>query len=154
MNHSFHISKVDHTGIAVRSLDESLRFWVDALGFEVLMRDKFPPGEFMTQVIGVPNVGVEVAFLSRGDHTIELCEYSTPEEPKVFAPRPCDIGSFHVCLLTDNVEATLSRVAAAGWTAVGVPQTVAVGPKKGMRVVYVRGPDGTTVEFWQPPREP
>ena len=33
----------------------------------------------------------------------------------------------------------------------GKPQTLKTGPNAGKRVVYVRDPDGTTIEFMQPP---
>ena len=32
----------------------------------------------------------------------------------------------------------------------GKPQTLKSGPNAGKRVVYVRDPDGTTIEFMQP----
>jgi catechol 2,3-dioxygenase-like lactoylglutathione lyase family enzyme len=151
MMKSPHVSKVDHTGITVSSLEDALHFWVEVLGFEILMRDTFAPGEFITQVTGISGAAVELAMVRGGDHTIELLQYSVPEGQQTYKPRPCDIGSMHVCLLTDDIDSMLKRVAAAGWNAVGVTQTVDAGPKKGMRVMYVRGPDGTMVEFWQPP---
>jgi glyoxylase I family protein len=43
----------------------------------------------------------------------------------------------------------LKTVAASGWQAAGQPQTLTVGPNAGKRVIYVRDPDGTTIEFMQ-----
>ena len=56
----------------------------------------------------------------------------------------------HVALLVDDLEAVLARIAASGWKAAGKPQTLKTGPNAGKRVVYVRDPDGTTIEFMQP----
>ncbi len=44
-----------------------------------------------------------------------------------------------------------SAIAVSGWKAAGKPQTLKAGPNAGKRVVYVRDPDGTTIEFMQPP---
>jgi catechol 2,3-dioxygenase-like lactoylglutathione lyase family enzyme len=43
----------------------------------------------------------------------------------------------------------LDTIAASGWKAAGKPQTLKIGPNAGKRVVYVRDPDGTTIEFMQ-----
>jgi glyoxylase I family protein len=45
----------------------------------------------------------------------------------------------------------LARIAASGWTTAGKPQTLTSGPNAGKCVVYVRDPDGTTIEFMQMP---
>ena len=65
--------------------------------------------------------------------------------------RPCDVGSVHIALTVDNLEAVLSAIAASGWKTAGEPQMLKSGPNAGKRVVYVRDPDGTTIEFMQPP---
>jgi len=51
----------------------------------------------------------------------------------------------------DDLDAILNTIAASGWKAAGEPQTLTVGPNAGKRVVYVRDPDGTTIEFMQLP---
>jgi catechol 2,3-dioxygenase-like lactoylglutathione lyase family enzyme len=66
--------------------------------------------------------------------------------------RPCDLGAVHVALIVDDLDAVLERIAASGWKAAGTPQTLTVGPNAGKRVVYVRDPDGTTIEFMQMPK--
>ena len=67
--------------------------------------------------------------------------------------RPCDVGSVHVAFTVDNLDAVLQKIAASGWKAAGKPQTLTKGPNAGKRVVYVRDPDGTTIEFMQIPKE-
>ena len=54
-------------------------------------------------------------------------------------------------LTVDDLDVILETIAASGWKAAGEPQTLTVGPNAGKRVVYVRDPDGTTIEFMQPP---
>jgi catechol 2,3-dioxygenase-like lactoylglutathione lyase family enzyme len=54
-----------------------------------------------------------------------------------------------VALVINDLEAVLERIAASGWKAAGNPQTLQSGPNAGKRVVYVRDPDGTTIELMQ-----
>ena len=90
-------------------------------------------------------------FSKRPGHKIELLEYLAPPDRKQHVDlRPCDVGSVHVALTVDNLDAVLSTIAASGWKAAGKPQTLKTGPNAGKRVVYVRDPDGTTIEFMQP----
>ncbi len=58
----------------------------------------------------------------------------------------------HVALLVDDLDAVLKTITASGWKAAGKPQTLTSGPNAGKRVVYVRDPEGTTIEFMRPPR--
>ena len=85
-------------------------------------------------------------------HKIELLEYLAPSDRKHVDLRPCDVGSVHVALIVDNLDAVLDTIAASGWKAAGKPQTLKSGPNTGKRVVYVRDPDGTTIEFMQSPK--
>jgi catechol 2,3-dioxygenase-like lactoylglutathione lyase family enzyme len=57
----------------------------------------------------------------------------------------------HVALLVEDLDAVLTQIAASGWKTAGKPQTLSTGPNAGKRVIYVRDPDGTTIEFMQIP---
>ena len=46
----------------------------------------------------------------------------------------------------------LDKISASGWKARGNPQILTKGPNAGKRVVYVRDPDGTTIELMQLPK--
>jgi catechol 2,3-dioxygenase-like lactoylglutathione lyase family enzyme len=57
----------------------------------------------------------------------------------------------HVALTVNDLNAVLQRIVASGWKTAGKPQTLQLGPNTGKRVVYVRDPDGTTIELMQTP---
>ncbi len=124
----FGILTADHTGITVSNLERSLAFWRDVLGFELSHR-VHQTGELALQYL---------APADRKQH-VDL--------------RPCDVGSVHVALTVDDLDAVLEKVAASGWKADHKPQTLTTGPNAGKRVIYVRDPDGTTIEFMQPPAQ-
>ncbi len=92
-----------------------------------------------------------LAMVEGYGHRIELLEYHAPKDRKIIKPRSCDVGSVHIALYVDDMDGALARMAAAGWIQVGEPQTVEGGERAGWRLVYVRGPDGVTLEFLQLP---
>jgi glyoxylase I family protein len=150
----FRILAADHTGITVSNLERSLGFWRDVLGFELSHR-AHQTGELAAEITGVPGAEILIAVLKAPGHKIELLEYRSPPDRKHLEWRPCDVGAVHVALAVDDLDAVLETIAASGWKAAGKAQTLMVGPNAGKRVVYVRDPDGTTIEFMQvpPPRE-
>ena len=58
---------VDHIGIAVKSIDEALKFWQDSLGIKC------------TGVEEVAEQKVKTAFLPLGDTEVELLEATSDE---------------------------------------------------------------------------
>jgi catechol 2,3-dioxygenase-like lactoylglutathione lyase family enzyme len=141
---AFRIAQVDHTGITVSSLERSLDFWVRVLGFEHLYTWTFENSVFIEQLVGVPGAAMRLAMVAGPGHNIELLEYSAPGDRTAYRPRSCDIG-FQVT----DMDALLERIAIENWHAVGEVQTVVDGDRKGLRLAYVRDPDGITLEFLQ-----
>jgi len=150
---SFRILAADHTGITVSNLERSLAFWRDVLGFE-LSHTAHQTGEMAREITGVAGAEIKLAVVKApGGHKVELLEYLGPADRKRQADlSPCDAGSVHVALIVEDLDAVLGAINASGWKAAGKPQTLQSGPNAGKRVVYVRDPDGTTIEFMQQPR--
>jgi catechol 2,3-dioxygenase-like lactoylglutathione lyase family enzyme len=149
---SFRITAADHTGITVSNLERSLEFWQNVLGFEFSHR-AHQTSEMASEITGVTGAEIKLAVVKApGGHKIELLEYLAPPDRKQHVDlRPCDVGSVHVALSVDNLDAVLQKIAASGWKAAGKPQTLKSGPNAGKRVIYVRDLDGTTIEFMQMP---
>jgi catechol 2,3-dioxygenase-like lactoylglutathione lyase family enzyme len=148
----FRVIAADHTGITVSDLDRSLVFWRDVLGFELSHR-AHQKGELAEQITGVVGAEILIAVVKAPGLKIELLEYRAPVDRKRLDARPCDVGSAHIALTVDDLGAVLETIAASGWKAAGKPQTLTTGPNAGKRVIYVRDPDGTTIEFMQLPTQ-
>lgn len=145
----FRIISADHTGITVLNLEGSLAFWRDVLGLE-LSHTAHQKGELAEEITGVKGAEIKLAVLKTPcGHKIELLEYLAPSDRKRANLRSCDVGSVHVALLVEDLNAALDRIAVLGWKTAGQPQILTKGPNAGRRVVYVRDPDGTTIEFMQ-----
>ena len=149
---TFRIVAADHTGITVSNLERSLAFWHDVLGFEY-SHTTHQKGKMAEEITGVADAEINLAVVKApGGHKIELLEYLAPaDRKKRTGLRPCDVGHVHVALTVDDLEAVLNTIAASGCKEAGEPQTLTSGPNAGKRVVYVRDPDGTTIEFMELP---
>jgi glyoxylase I family protein len=152
MPQPFRIIAADHTGITVSNLERSLAFWRDILGFE-LSHKSHQTGDMAREITGVTGAEIMLAVVKApGGHKIELLEYLAPADRKQHVDfRPCDVGHVHVALIVDDLEAVLQKIAQPGWEPAGIPQTLTTGPNAGKRVIYVRDPDGTTIELMELP---
>jgi catechol 2,3-dioxygenase-like lactoylglutathione lyase family enzyme len=146
------IIATDHTGFTVSNLERSLAFWRDVLGFELSHRAHHS-GDLASEVTGVAGAEISIAVLKASGHKIELLEYHAPADRRRADLRPCDVGSVHVALTVNDLDTVLNAIASSGWQAAGKPQTLKSGPNAGKRVIYIRDPDGITIELMQPPKK-
>jgi catechol 2,3-dioxygenase-like lactoylglutathione lyase family enzyme len=147
----FRIKSVDHTGITVSSLDAALSFWVGGMGFTHLYTWDFENTPFTEELVGVKPAAMRLAMVEGPGHLIELLEYRAPGNRQVLKPRPCDVGSVHVAFYVTNIRALVARLSTIGWNALGKVQTIESGDRTGLSLLYVRGPDGMTLEFFELP---
>src|SRR5438477_4347048 len=119
----FKVIAADHTGITVSNLERSLEFWQNVLGFEFSHRAQ-QTSEMASEITGVPGAEIKLAVVKApGGHKIELLEYLAPPDRKQDVNlRPCDVGSVHIALTVDDLDAVLKKLAASSWKAAGKPQ--------------------------------
>ncbi len=151
MKDATNVIAMDHTGFAVSSLDEAVRFWTGALGFTLERQSKME-GDLLHQVTGVDDPNVKTAIVKAPDGSVvELLQYSKGRQNGAVPHSAGAIGAAHLALTVKDIHAAIVRVEAAGWKAKGSPQSIPGGPRKGTLTAYVSGPDHITIEFMQPP---
>jgi len=138
-----------HTGLTVRDLDRSLGFYRDLLGMEVVMAQE-KQGGYLAAIVGYEGAHVRMAHLAfPGDaHRIELFQYLEPPG-RGDAGEPRDIGITHVCLLVEDLRAMHERLSEAGIDFYSAPVEVDTGANAGGLCLYLRDPDGITLELFQ-----
>lgn len=141
---------VGHVGITVSDLDRSVRFYRDALGFEV-SRPVQVSGPFFEKVTGVPGCVIDVVFARGLGHIIELLCFRAPADRKTSTLRSCDPGFWHLCLKVKDIEQAVRAIRASGYEALSEVQTAVDPPAQGLRVVYARDPDGVVLELIEEP---
>lgn len=147
---NFRVLGTNHTSFTVSSLDRTIGFFRDGLGFDLVSRAPRSP-DLVSRITGVPGAQVTIAFLRGAGHTIELIEYAAPAERRRIEARPCDTGFAHLALNVDDVDAAVAAAAEHGWTPLAAPVAIDQGPNRGRKVVYLRDADGLTVEFIEAP---
>jgi catechol 2,3-dioxygenase-like lactoylglutathione lyase family enzyme len=141
------ISATNHTSFTVESLDRAIALFRDGLGFELTSRAGRDPASIQT-ITGVPGAEVEIAYLRRPDHTVELIEYSGPADRTIVDARPCDVGFAHIAFDVTDLDGVIAHLARYGAVPISPPYVnKRGGPNTGVRVSYLRTPDKVTVEL-------
>jgi catechol 2,3-dioxygenase-like lactoylglutathione lyase family enzyme len=140
-----------HVGVTVSDLERSVHFYTEGLGLEVVVRQT-SAAEYLS-LVGYPGLEIATAFVAAPGNgvRIELQEYHRVGDHGAREPGTAPVGSSHICLRVDDVAAALQRAEAAGGRRVTDPVGIDSGINDGGAAVYLRDPDGYTIELFQPP---
>ncbi|TML70827.1 MAG: hypothetical protein E6G14_04185 [Actinobacteria bacterium] len=144
-------TRIHHTGYTVADLDRSVAFYRDLLGCEVIAQQE-KQGGYLAAIVGYPDAHVRMAHLRvpGTDHVVELFQYLSPAGTPADV-QPKNVGASHLCFITDDLAGDYERLHAAGASFVSPPVEVDTGINTGGYALYLRDPDGITVELFQPP---
>jgi catechol 2,3-dioxygenase-like lactoylglutathione lyase family enzyme len=148
-----------HAGFSVRDIERSIAFYRDALGLNLRHR-QVQDNPYTAQLVGIAGARLRVAQFtlpggtaSRSGHVLELIEYERPRgEAQSIANNA--IGAAHLALEVEDIDAIRPRLEAAGATFLSDPLDITAGINRGGRTVYLRDPDGITLELVEPPPQP
>ncbi len=146
----FKVLAVNHTSFTVSDIDRTIGFFRDGLGFSVTSKARRNVA-IIEQVTGVDGADIIVAFVQAPGHRIELIQYLAPAARGKVEARPCDTGFAHIAFDVDDVDAAVAAAARFDVKPVNPPARIDQGPNKGRQVVYLRDPDGVTIEFIERP---
>lgn len=96
------VGKVDHIGIAVKSIDEALKFYEDVLGIKCVSQEV------------VEEQKVKVAFLPVGDTEVELLESTDEDGPVAKFIEKKGEGIQHIAYKVDDIEKSIEELKAKG----------------------------------------
>ena len=131
------IKRLDHVGIVVSNLDESLKTYSDAMGFRLLER------------LSMPEQLVEAAFLDTGNSTIELIAPTDSESGTARFLQKRGEGTHHVCYEVDDIVAALADLRDQGL------DLIDESPRQGVHglvaFVHPKATHGMMIELLQKP---
>ena len=131
------IHSIDHLGIAVRSLDETVKYYEQALGLKC------------EGIEEVASQKVKTAFFSVGGTHIELLEPTAPDSPIATFLEKRGEGIHHVAFATDDIGAQLDKAKSAGVKLIHeVPFDGAAG--KLVAFLHPKSTHGVLTEFCAP----
>ncbi len=96
------VSKLDHIGIAVSNLEESVKFYEDILGLK------------LQGIEIVEEQKVKVAFLPLGDTEIELLEATSSDSPIEKFIEKKGQGIQHIALRVEDIDEALAEAKEKG----------------------------------------
>ena len=129
--------EIDHIGVAVENLDESIALYRDQLGMREQHRET------------VEEFGVEAALLEIGDAHLELLTPVSPESALARFLERSGPGMHHVAYRTQDIDATLMRLRESG------ARLIDEQPRGGIRdsrvaFVHPKSTGGVLTEIVQP----
>lgn len=125
-----------HVGISVCSMERSIKWYKEVLGFRLVKDDGY-----------LPPLEARICFLEREGFQLELFEYKTPIPIPAGRLTPNTdlqtVGTKHVAFQVDDMAAMKSHLLAHG---VDIAHEVRMGAD---HVMFIRDPDGVLIELVQ-----
>ncbi len=128
------LKKIDHLGIAVKSIDEARTYYEQVLGVAC---EK-------TEV--VESQKVKTAFFSVGETHIELLEPTSPESPIAKFLENKGPGIHHIAYETDDIDAQLEKARKEGCRLIHETPIEGAGGKK-VAFLHPKSSGGVLTEF-------
>jgi len=116
------LKNIDHIGIAVTNLQESLSFWETSLGIE------------LHGIEEVAEQKVRTAFLPVGGTEIELLEPTSADSSVARFIEKHGEGLHHIAIRVDDIEAALAEMKAKGIQLIDETPRIGAG---GTRIAFV-----------------
>ena len=120
------VTKLLHTRMRVSNMDDTIRFYQDVLGLEVMERKVSPRGSHLA-FLKVPN----------SEELIELCSFPAS------GPVQVQEDLVHLAFEVESLDETIRSLQAKGITITDGP----TGTSSGSRFIFIDAPDGYEVEL-------
>ena len=147
------VRATSHIAIGVSNMEESLKFYRDLLGMELIGRRPSVTADYVAQQTGYDNVELNVASFRISPtcrQTMEVVQYMNHTGQQA-ATETNRSGNSHLCLLVDDLKTAVRDLSTAGVVFQSDPVEITAGPNQGGLVIYLKDPDGYTLELFQPP---
>jgi methylmalonyl-CoA/ethylmalonyl-CoA epimerase len=130
------VIKLDHIGIAVSNLDETLKIYTDMLGMKLQGTET------------VEEQKVKTAFLPLGETEIELLESTAPDGPIGKFIEARGQGVQHLAFRVDDLEAALAELKAKGVRLIDEKPRYGAGGAK-IAFLHPKATNGVLIELCQ-----
>ena len=138
------INGVRHTGIVVNEIENAIKFWVNLLGFKVVV-DQIEEGEFIDKLLGLKNVSVRTVKLAAQDGSlVELLHFISHKSLPTWDGNPYKTGLTHIAFNVADISNMVSILEQNGYSQINRYQKSLSGK---VLVCYVKGFEGLLLEL-------
>jgi catechol 2,3-dioxygenase-like lactoylglutathione lyase family enzyme len=145
-----------HFSFTVADIEQSIRFYRDLLGFDLIHRQE-QQNAYTSRLVGYADAHLKVAQFAvpgqpRGlsTHDLELVEYVHPRGERGDI-NICNPGAAHLAVCVDDIHARYAVLLRAGVQFNSPPTAITAGVNAGGYTCYFRDPDQIVLEMVQPP---
>ncbi len=128
------LEKIDHLGIAVKSLDEAIPHYTDVMGLAC------------EHIEEIESQKVRTAFFEVGQTHIELLEPTAEDSPIARFLEKNGEGLHHVAYYTDDIEGQLKKAKEAGCKLINAEPVRGAGGKR-IAFLHPKSTNGVLTEF-------
>ena len=138
------INGVRHTGIVVNEIENAIKFWVNLLGFKVVV-DQIEEGEFIDKLLGLEKVSVRTVKLAAQDGSlVELLHFISHKSLPTWDGNPYKTGLTHIAFNVADISNMVSILEQNGYSQINRYQKSLSGK---VLVCYVKGFEGLLLEL-------
>jgi glyoxylase I family protein len=136
--------RLTHIGLCVRDIERSTEFYSTALDFDEVSRVHVD-GPEAAQLLGLPDLSLDLVYLQRDGFRLELLGYVTPPPSEDTCPRPFNqIGLTHLSFLVDDPDVLVERIQKHGGRMLAERTVTFSGGNRGL---ILTDPDGNLLEL-------
>ena len=128
------IGKINHLGIAVKSLAETEKQWQDVLGLKKIGEEE------------VAAQKVKVAMFKVGESKVELLEATSPDSAIAKFLEKRGEGIQHICFQVDDLKQALAEMKAKGAPVIDAEPRIGAGGHK-VAFLHPKGFNGVLIEL-------
>jgi catechol 2,3-dioxygenase-like lactoylglutathione lyase family enzyme len=131
-----------HYAVSVGDLEESVAFYEDVVGLDVVEEFSLDSDAFHTVTGTADDAPCDIAFLQAGDGgLVELLDYDTDGPNVVEGVRNSDVGASHLCFEVEDIDEAHDSLPE---DVERISGPVAIGERS---LFYFFDPDGNVCEF-------
>jgi catechol 2,3-dioxygenase-like lactoylglutathione lyase family enzyme len=133
-------------GIVVNDLEKTKDFWINTLGFKLHIEAK-EESPYIDELLAIRDPGLTtVKLIDKKGFIIELLKFESYQVGNSWSGDLKTTGLTHIALTVDNLNELVVKLKKQNYQPMSEIKT---SPNKKVKVVFVRGPEGTILELVQ-----
>jgi lactoylglutathione lyase len=135
---------IRHVGVVVNDMDEVSKFWINTIGL-TLHKEVQEPSPYIDELIAVENPDLTtLKLIDANGFIIELLKFENNQVGVNWSGKLNYIGLTHIALTVSNLDEIIKKVKMSAFETLS---EIKNSPDNKVRLVFVRGPEGTILEL-------